>query len=142
MAKILGIDFGDRRIGLSLSDGLCLMAFPLEVYERRHYKKDVDYIAEVVKKNNVSEIVIGMPRHSDGNMSKKAEQAVEFSQSLEQKTDLKVHYIDERYTTVQGQRLMTENKSKKNNIDSVAASIILQTYLDIKKNKGEQDGKK
>lgn len=130
--KKLGIDFGDARIGLALSDALGILASPIEVYERKHYKKDVDFIGNIALQNGCDEIVIGKPYHLNGNEGDRIAKTEEFANSLKEKTKLKITYIDERLTTVQGYKLMKESKSKKNNIDSVCAAIILQTYLDRK----------
>ena len=128
--KTLGIDFGSKRVGLALSDSLGMLASPLPVYTRTHYKKDVQAIVDIAKKNGCDVIVLGRPYHMNGDVSEKIKQVEEFAKSLKDVGGVNIEYIDERLTSVQGARIMSESGSKKQNIDSVCAAIILQTYLD------------
>lgn len=134
--RVLGIDYGVRRIGVAISDGLGLTAQPLDVV---HNKKDkaVPAIAAIIKEREVEKIVIGLPKHMNNDEGVKAEAARAFGDALVQATGLPVDYIDERLTTVAAQRILMETNmsggKKRQVIDKLAAAIILQLWLDSQK---------
>ena len=130
--RVLGIDFGKKRIGLAMSDELKMLATPLEVYERKHYNKDVTFVVGLIKQNKCETVIIGMPYHMNGQDSQIGELVKEFANSLKIATGCIIEYVDERLTSWQGEQIMAETGSKKKNLDSVSAAIILQTYLDSK----------
>jgi len=138
----LGIDFGDKRIGIALSDSTNFLASPLETYERKHYKLDVEYICSVAKNNDVDTIVFGLPLNMNGTRGERVEKTEEFAKSLSENSGLPVEYIDERLTSVEAERVLNSAKAgvrnanarnlndRKKNVDKMCASIILQAFLD------------
>lgn len=134
--KILGLDYGDRRIGVALSDAFGWTAQGLEVIERRREGNEIERITELVKMNEVSEIVVGLPKNMDGSVGPRGEICIEFAETLRETLDLPVHLWDERLSTVSAERALLEadvsRKKRKKVVDKMAASLILQNYLDAK----------
>ena len=132
--KHLSIDLGDVRIGLATSDIMGIIATGLETYRRVDPDKDIDYIAKLVKDLGVEVVVIGLPVNMDGSSGERVQKAKEFGQMLSQKVSAKIDYQDERLTTVTSERMLIEagvrREKRKHVIDKIAATIILQTYLD------------
>ena len=133
--RILGIDYGDTRIGLSISDPLGMIAGPLPLYIAQSMRKDADYIAALVKEWDAQKIVLGMPRNMDGSYGERADKTTAFGRVLEKITGLTVIFRDERLTTAQAHRALTEGGyskvRQKEKVDTTAAQIILQSYLDM-----------
>ena len=139
MGRFLGIDYGKKRIGLSLSDILGMMAQPFDVIESKGLNNNVDNVLKIAKDNEVSCIVVGVPINMNFSEGEMANIAREFVEELKKKTDILVETIDERLTTVQANRVLIEEanisrEKRKNLRDKIAATFILQTYLDIKSN--------
>ena len=136
MARILGLDIGDRRIGLALSDETELIASPHSVYQRIGWGPDSLYFLSLAQELNVAYIVAGLPLNMDGSMGSQAQKALDFCAQLEQK-GLKVEYIDERLTTKSAEMALIEGgmrrQDRKDTVDKVAAALILQSYLDMKR---------
>ena len=134
--RILGIDYGDARIGVALSDELKILASPLETYNSQSMRKDIDYVASLAKKHNCEKIVLGLPLNMNGTEGPRAEKTRAFGRNLEKVAQLPVVYKDERLTTVQVERVFEEGNVRKDKrkqiVDRNAAVIILQSYLDIK----------
>jgi putative Holliday junction resolvase len=135
--RILGLDIGDKRIGISLSDELLLTAQSHKVLERRETISDIRSIKEIVDSYDVTDVVIGMPFNMDGSKGFKADGVEKFTETFKKYVDVPVHHEDERLTTAQAHRSMLEgdlsrNKRKKR-VDAIAAQLILQTYLDRKR---------
>ncbi|WP_211747538.1 Holliday junction resolvase RuvX [Paenibacillus sp. Marseille-Q4541] len=134
--KILGLDYGDRRIGVALSDAFGWTAQGLEVIERRREGNEIARITELVKLNEVSEIVVGLPKNMNGTVGPRGEICIEFAEVLRETLDLPVHLWDERLSTVSAERTLVEadvsRKKRKKVVDKMAASLILQNYLDAK----------
>ena len=124
--RILGVDYGDKRIGLALSDVLGIVAGPLGTYESQSMRKDIDYIAALAKEKQAEAIVLGLPVNMDGSHGERAEKTKAFGRNLEKVSGLSVIYKDERLSTVSAEK-------SKGVIDTVAAQIILQSYLDSRK---------
>jgi putative Holliday junction resolvase len=132
----LGLDFGERRIGVAVSDSLGITAQGVSVIERRgSIKKDLELIKQFIHTYEVDGIVLGLPKNMNGTEGPAAEMARHFGQLLEKESALKVVYWDERLSTSSAQRVMIEadvsRKKRKTKIDQVAAVIILQNYLDF-----------
>ena len=134
--KVMGIDFGTRHIGVALSDILRITA---QGYETVNWNgKDplipLERIVEIIKEQNVTEIVMGKPSRTDGTVSETEEKANVFGQMLEERTGIKPAFRDERFTTVIASRMLHDNnmkaKKQKKIIDQVAAEIILREYLE------------
>ena len=136
MARLLGLDIGDRRIGLALSDETELIASPHSVYQRIGWGPDSLYFLSLAQELNVAYIVAGLPLNMDGSMGPQAQKARDFCVQLEQK-GLKVEYIDERLTTKSAEMALIEGgmrrQDRKDTVDKVAAALILQSYLDMKR---------
>lgn len=134
--RILGIDYGDARIGLALSDELKILASPLETYKSQSMRKDIDYVAEIAKKYNCEKIVLGLPLNMNGSEGPRADKTRAFGRNLEKVTQLPIIFKDERLTTVQVERAFDEGNLRKDKrkqiVDRNAAVLILQSYLDIK----------
>ena len=136
--KILALDIGTVRIGIATSDIMEIIASAYEVYKRKFLKADVEHIATIVKDLAVGEIVIGLPLKMDGSEGQSVEMAREFGTELSKHVSVPIHYQDERLSTVTAQKILIESgmrrEKRKDKVDSIAATIILQTYLDKKSN--------
>lgn len=132
-ARILGIDVGEARIGLALSDELGMLAHPLETVQVKE-GKPVLRVAEVIRREKVETVIIGLPRNMNGTYGPAADKVREFARKLEAAVSCKVRYWDERLTTVAAQKSLHEAgknvKKSRQVIDQVAAQLILQGYLD------------
>jgi putative holliday junction resolvase len=132
--RFLGVDLGDARVGLAMSDELRMLAHPFQTLNAKTGEHVPQQIADVVSRENIAEIVIGVPRNMDGSYGPAAEKSKLLAEQLRLKLQCPVHLWDERLTTVQAQKALhatgrTEKKSRAI-IDQVAAQIILQAYLD------------
>ena len=132
---VLGIDFGSRRLGLAVSDLDDRIALPLEPVESRGTEKDVATIGELVRSRAVSRIVVGMPIHLDGSRGAQAEATDRFAERLRETLALPVDLLDERWTTREAEQALEATgrrgrRKKKAVIDSVAATVLLRTYLE------------
>ena len=130
---ILALDVGDQRIGLALSDPTGLLASPLGTVERG--TTDINDILNVALENSVTEIVVGLPLTLAGESRHQAGKVQIFVRELRTKTDIPVTMVDERLSTVQAQRMLRESEGSRRSrdrgrLDSAAAAVILQAYLD------------
>jgi putative holliday junction resolvase len=132
--RLLGIDFGSVRVGLAMSDPDRKIAFPLATYTRSGREADARYFQKVVTDEEVGEIVVGLPVHTDGREGVKAAEARVFGKWLGEVTGRPVVFWDERFTTVEAESLLWNagltHKRRKDRRDRVAAQILLQAYLD------------
>ncbi|NLY74661.1 MAG: Holliday junction resolvase RuvX [Firmicutes bacterium] len=134
----LGLDVGQRRIGIALSDPLELFAQGYSVLERsQSLNRDLEYLSGVIARETVEGIVIGLPKNMNGTEGPMAEKVRDFGRRLEEKTGLPVIFWDERLTTLAAERTLLEadlsRKKRKQKIDQVAAVFILQNYLDYRR---------
>lgn len=134
--RILGLDYGDRKIGVAISDAFGWTAQGVEVIDRKR-TKDVDArIVELIRELEVTEIVVGLPKNMNGSVGPRGQLSMEFAESLKESVQLPVHLWDERLTTVSAERTLIEadvsRKKRKLVVDKMAASLILQNYLDAK----------
>ena len=134
--KILALDIGTVRIGIATSDIMEIIASAYEVYRRKNTDADVKYVAELVQKLGAGEVVIGLPLKLDGTEGQSVEMAKAFGDALSKLVEVPIVYQDERLSTVSAQRILIEagmrREKRKDKVDSIAATIILQTYLDKK----------
>ena len=134
MNRILGIDFGERRIGISISDSLNIIASPLMVIDRKKINDYLEEIRSLTIKNNIGLIVVGLPITLKGTSSKQTEKTLNFIKELNQKIDISIKTIDERLTSLEAEKILIQKGVKtghnKSQIDQVSAIIILQEYLD------------
>jgi putative Holliday junction resolvase len=132
--RILGLDVGDRRIGVALSDPLAITAAGLETVTRTNTQNDVEAIKQLAERHGVIKIVVGLPANMDGSIGSQAEKVRSFSKKLARSTGLPIVYEDERLTTISAIRTLTIQGVKtghnKDLVDKVAAAIILQKFLD------------
>jgi putative Holliday junction resolvase len=132
--RLLGVDYGDVRVGLAVSDPGRKIAFPLATYERRGRDRDAAHFRALAKAEAVAGLVVGLPVHLNGTEGKKATQARAFGAWLGTATGLRVVYWDERFSTVEAEAALWNagltHKRRKARRDRVAAQIFLQAYLD------------
>jgi putative holliday junction resolvase len=133
MSRMLGIDFGEKRLGLALSDESRTLASPLAVYERKDLQSDLRFLRDLILRYQITEIVLGLPLNMDGSLGPKAQQVLEFKRALEESLKLPVHTFDERFTTAEAERALLEanmsRRQRKAKRDALAAVLILQGYL-------------
>ncbi len=135
--RIMGIDYGDARTGVAISDLLCTIAGSATVVPSRNREKALADIVRLAKENQVGEIVVGLPRNMDGTEGVRAQLCREFGEQLKEATGLPVAMWDERRTTVEAHNILSQHnyhgKKRKETVDAVAATLILEGYLDYKK---------
>ena len=133
MKRIMGIDYGDARTGIAISDLLCSIVGSTTVIHSRNADKTVAQILELIQMNDVAELVVGLPKNMDGSEGPRAELCRAFAQRLEETSSLPVKLWDERRTTVEAHNILSEHnyhgKKRKDTVDAVAASLILEGYL-------------
>ena len=133
MQKIMGIDYGDARTGVAISDLLCTIVGSTAVVNSHNTEKAIADIVRMAKENSVGEIVVGLPRNMDGSEGPRAELCREFARRLGEATGFKIIMWDERRTTVEAHNILSQHnyhgKKRKNTVDAVAASLILEGYL-------------
>lgn len=132
--RILGLDVGDKTIGVAMSDPLGITAQGIEVIRRESLKKDLDRLKQIIDEHKVDKIVVGMPRRTDGSYGPEAEKVSAFADKLRAKLKLSVDFWDERFSTVAAERVLLEGdmsrQKRRQVIDKIAATIILQSYLE------------
>ncbi len=136
MARKMGLDLGDVNIGIAFSDPLGMFASGFLNYRRQSMEQDLEYLANLVKEKDVDVIVVGLPKNMDGTDGERVKFTYDFCEQLSKVTPAKIVYQDERLTTVSAEKMLIEGgvrrEKRKTVIDKVAASIILQNYLDKK----------
>ena len=140
MGRCLGVDYGKKRIGLALSDIMGILAQPFDVIDSKGLKNNIDNILKIVKEKEISCVVVGKPVNMNASEGEMTKFVMEFVEELKKLTDIKVEMIDERLTTAQAERVLIEeaniSREKRKGIkDKLAATFILQTYLDLHPNK-------
>jgi putative Holliday junction resolvase len=135
--RTLGIDLGSKRIGLAVSDEGGAIAFPAGILESRGRKKDIAALRKLIREREIGRAVIGLPLHMDGRRGPEADRAIRFSTDLSTAAGIPVETLDERWTSMEAERLLESvprrKKAKrraKGTVDEMAASIILRTYLE------------
>ncbi len=133
MKRIMGIDYGDARTGVAMSDLLCSIVGSTTVVPSRNREKAVADIVRLAKENEVGKIVVGLPRNMDGTEGPRAGLCREFAEVLGEATGLEIVMWDERRTTVEAHNILSQHnyhgQKRKNTVDAVAASLILEGYL-------------
>lgn len=137
MYKIMGIDYGDARTGVAISDLMCSIVGSTCVVSSRNTEKAIADIVRLAKDNMVGEIVVGLPRNMDGSEGPRAELCRQFGEMLGEATGLPIKMWDERRTTVEAHNILSQHnyhgKKRKDTVDAVAASLILEGYLNFKR---------
>ena len=140
MTRYLGVDYGSKRVGLAISDGLGLTARPLEVVSR---KDTVDRVREIVAEYDVDTVVVGLPTGLSGGEGASVVEARALGSELEDALDVDVVYVDERFTSRLAESALLESgmrrRDRREKVDKVAAAIILQGYLDSRSGPGNSD---
>ena len=135
--RVMGIDYGDARTGVAFSDLLCTIVGSTTVVPSRNHEKAMLDLVRLAWENEVGEIVVGLPKNMDGTEGPRAELCRAFAQELGQATGLPVAMWDERRTTVEAHNILSAHNyhgtKRKNTVDAVAASLILEGYLAYKK---------
>jgi putative Holliday junction resolvase len=145
MARLLGIDYGSRRIGLAISDPDQIIATPLAVVQAEGQPVvDAAKLAQLAPQHEVAEFVIGLPLNKDGSEGKQARVTRDMGEALAQATSLPVHFYDERYTTHAAIGAMRQaevrRRQRGGRLDKVAASIMLQAFLDARRHAADEAG--
>jgi len=139
--RILGVDLGERRIGIAASDLLGVTAQPVGVLEAKSEAEDIARVRERAEERRAGKIVIGLPLNMDGSEGAAARKARRFAAALEREAGLEVELWDERLTTVEAERMLiaaNQRRARRRQVrDRVAAALILQSYLDAHR-EGEQ----
>lgn len=137
MKRIMGIDYGDARTGIAISDLLCSIVGSTCVVPSRNTEKALADIVRLVKEHDVGKIVVGLPRNMNGTEGPRAELCRAFGARLSELTGLEIVMWDERRTTVEAHNILSQHnyhgKKRKDTVDAVAASLILEGYLNAKK---------
>ena len=136
--RIMGLDVGDKTIGVAVSDLMGLTAQGVKTVKRVGKKKDIEELKAIIKERQVNKIVSGLPKNMNGTLGPQGEKVIKFCELLEEETGIKIEYWDERLSTVAAERTLIEGNVRRENrksvIDMVAAVIILQGYLDRQRN--------
>ena len=136
--RIMGLDVGDKTIGVAVSDLMGLTAQGVKTIKRVGKKKDIEALKEIIKERQVNKIVSGLPKNMNRTLGPQGEKVIKFCELLEEETGIKIEYWDERLSTVAAERTLIQGNVRRENrkgvIDMVAAVIILQGYLDRQRN--------
>ena len=142
MLRLLGLDIGDKRIGVSVSDELGITAQGLENIYRESDDQAIKEICNLVNQLHVEEVIVGMPKNMNGTLGPQAEKVMKFSQALASSIRIPIKHWDERLTTVIAQKSLTalnvKGRKKKKKVDRIASQLILQGYMDSKSFKKER----
>jgi putative holliday junction resolvase len=139
--RLVGLDVGDRRIGVAVSDPTGSLASPVEVYHRKDPTSDTQHVVDLADELEANGVVVGLPKNMNSSEGPQAEKTREFADTLTAR-GLTIHLWDERLSTVEATRRMVEQRHRRRGIqqriDSEAAALILQTYLDFVRIRGEK----
>ena len=137
--RVLALDFGKKRIGLAVSDELGFTAQGLETLHRTRVRDDVEALARLIDQYGVSTVLMGMPLHMSGDESRQSAHTREFGERLERRTGRTIEYWDERWTSVQAERMLRDSgvrvDRKDGTVDRISAVILLESYLDSLRNR-------
>lgn len=132
--KAMGIDFGLARIGIALSDDTKFLASPFVTYKRKGDFEDIQYFINLINEKHVDEIVCGLPYNMQGEEQEIAKKTREFMQKISEQTNIEIQFVDERLSSSIAEDMLKQSikdwKKRKEKLDAVAASVILQDYLD------------
>lgn len=140
--RYLGLDFGTKTIGIAISDktNLISSSYKLIEYKDNDYSNAVNEIINIVNDNNITSIVLGLPKNMNNTLGNRAEETIKFKEYIRSKLNIEIILEDERLTTREANKTLIEanmsRKKRKKNVDKVAASFILQNYLDRLNGKG------
>lgn len=136
MERIMGLDVGDKTIGVAISDLLQMTAQGITTIKRESKEKDYSALEAIIKEYNIKKIVVGLPKNMNGTIGPQGEKTIKFAEKLKNKYKVEIIYEDERLTTMAAEKMLisgdVRRDKRKTVIDKVAATFILQTYLDRK----------
>lgn len=131
--RIMGVDYGDARTGVAVSDLLCSIVGTTTVIHSRNAQKTIEQLCKMIREQDVGEIAVGLPKNMDGTEGSRAELCRAFAEDLERASGVPVKLWDERRTTVEAHNILSQHnyhgKKRKDTVDAVAASLILEGYL-------------
>lgn len=132
----MGLDVGDKTIGVAISDLLQITAQGITTIKRESKEKDLNRLEAIIKEYNIKKVVVGLPKNMNNTVGPQGEKVIKFAERLKNKLKVEIIYEDERLTTSAAERLLIEGDMRRDKrktvIDKVAATFILQTYLDRK----------
>lgn len=132
--RIIGLDYGEARIGVAVSDMLGTIANPLDTICEHDREKQLEKVIAVIEREKAEKIVVGLPKRMDGTMGHRAEYTKEFAEELSSRCNLPLVMWDERLSSSEAHRMLetggVSGKKRKTKVDKIAAVLILQTYLD------------
>lgn len=131
--RLMGIDYGDKRIGIAFSDLLQVIASPYEIYQTKTQEEDIEYLSNLAHNQSVEKIVFGLPLQMDGGEGERAKVTREFASKLEKKSGIPVFFQDERLSSVEAEDMLKQSKmnwkERKKHLDKLSASIILESFM-------------
>ena len=137
--RVMALDYGEVRIGIAMSDVTRFLASGYENYTRVGLQKDCEHIADIIRNNNVKLVVIGLPINMNGTKGERVDKTYQFAEELRKFIDVKIDYLDERLTSVSAEKILisadVSRKKRKDVLDKLSATIILQDYLDANSGK-------
>ncbi len=135
--RIMGLDIGDKTIGVAVSDEFGWTAQGVEVIYRKNLDEDINHLNKIIDQYAIEELVVGLPKNMNGTIGPRAEKTIELAEILKERIELPLSFWDERLTTVSAEKTLIEadisRKKRKKVIDKMAAMLILQGYLDAKR---------
>ena len=141
--RYLGLDLGTKTLGIAISDRSCMISSPLKTIKYDDKSKLIEEVLDIIKQNDITEIALGLPKNMDGSLGFAAERSLTFKEELSKKTNVNINLIDERLSTVEAESYLIDEgmrrKKRKNVIDAVAASVILDTFIRMKGNKSNEE---
>lgn len=140
MERILGFDVGDKTIGVAVSDLLQFTAQGITTIKRVSNKEDYNAVEALINEYDAKKVVVGLPKNMNGTLGPQSEKTIKFAEKIKNKFKVEIIYIDERLTTMSAERILIEGDVRRENrkkfIDKVAATYILQQYLDSQRKEG------
>ncbi|MCI7238361.1 MAG: Holliday junction resolvase RuvX [Anaerococcus sp.] len=138
MSRIIGLDVGDKTIGVAVSDPMFLLAQPVETIKRTKVKNDINRLKDLIEEYEADLLVVGLPKNMNNTIGPQSMKVMSFVDLIKKEIDIEIVYEDERMTTIQSEAVLMDMKVRRENrkkyIDKIAAAFILQTYLDRRKN--------
>jgi putative Holliday junction resolvase len=141
--RYLGLDLGTKTLGVAITDKTNTISTPLKTirFNFEDYESSLDELSEIINKNNITEIALGIPRNMDGSYGFAADRSLKYKEMLENKFNINITLIDERLTSIEAHNILSNNgkkeKEHKKNVDAVAATLILDTFLKRKVSNNE-----
>lgn len=137
--RYLGLDLGTKTLGIAISDKLGLIANPLKTLKFTTYDDLIEPLTTLIKEESIGEIALGLPKNMDNSLGFASNRSLDFKEFLSNHIDVPITLVDERLSTIEAERYLLDadmsRKKRKNHIDAVAASVILNTFIRMKGNK-------